>query len=115
MSTVKFIAEQLLDEAKQHTGIDVSLDVGLLEALSRYCDSINEPTAQLTEVGVVGLKNKLKRFLSNNLRMARDIGRHSEILDQKIAGPLVVSGAGRSGTTKLQKLLAASGDFNFLP
>ena len=34
--------------------------------------------------------------------------------EQPIRGPVIVMGTARSGTTKLQKVLAASGDFNFL-
>jgi hypothetical protein len=46
--------------------------------------------------------------------MKRDFARHPEIAEQPIRGPLVIMGVARSGTTKLQKALAASGDFNFL-
>jgi hypothetical protein len=46
--------------------------------------------------------------------MKRDLRRHPEIAEQPVRGPLIVMGTARSGTTKLQKVLAASGDFNFL-
>ena len=46
--------------------------------------------------------------------MQRDFRRHPEIAEQPINGPVIVMGTARSGTTKLQKVLAASGDFNFL-
>jgi hypothetical protein len=46
--------------------------------------------------------------------MQRDFLRHPEIAEQKVNGPLVIMGVARSGTTKLQKLLSQSGDFNFL-
>ena len=46
------------------------------------------------------------------LRAQEWIRRHPEILDERIAAPIVVVGMMRSGTTLLQRLLAADARFN---
>lgn len=51
----------------------------------------------------------------NRLRMQRDFAQHPEIADIQIQNLTFVYGQLRSGTTKIQKLLAASGDFHHLP
>ena len=47
--------------------------------------------------------------------MQRDFARHPEIAEIQITNPTFVYGQLRSGTTKVQKLLTASGDFHYLP
>jgi len=71
--------------------------------------------SQLSEDGARAHQSKLLRLLTNRLRMQRDFARHPEIAEQPLKGPLIVMGMARSGTTKLQKVLAASGYFNWLP
>ena len=61
------------------------------------------------------IEKKLLRLLCNRLRMQRDFAAHPEIADVEIKSPTFVYGQLRSGTTKVQKLLAASGDFLYLP
>jgi hypothetical protein len=70
--------------------------------------------AEIDEEGARAYERKFLRLLANRLRMKRDFQRHPEIAEQPVHGPLVIMGVARSGTTKLQKALAASGDFNFL-
>ena len=48
------------------------------------------------------------RFLVNRLRMQHDINRHPEILQEDISDPIIVIGLGRSGTTKLHKMLSSA-------
>ena len=53
------------------------------------------------------------RLLAHRLRMQRDVRRHPRSPSSRSrAGDR--HGHGAAGTTKLQKVLAASGDFNFL-
>ena len=65
--------------------------------------------------GAKALASRLVRIMSNRLRMQRDYARHPEIGRLKITAPIFVCGSGRTGSTQTQKLLAASGDFNWLP
>lgn len=105
-------AEQLMTRAREVAGVDL-IDEAVIEPLTVLVDALNTE-AQLDAEGARAYEAKFVRLLANRLRMQRDFRAHPEIAEQEIAGPLVVMGVARSGTTKLQKVLAASGDFNFL-
>lgn len=115
MSThrIELSVDQLMARSRKIAGVDI-VDDEIVEPLTILRRSVNEE-AQLDEQGIQAYQDKLLRLLANRLRMKRDFLRHPEIADQPIKGPLVVMGVARSGTTKLQKVLAASGDFNWLP
>ena len=105
-------AEELLSTARDMTGIDL-VDKEAEEPLARLHDSLCTE-AGLSESGALGWQTKLLRLLTNRLYMRRDFAEHPEIADEVVESPLVVFGMPRSGTTKTQKALAASGDFNYL-
>jgi hypothetical protein len=68
--------------------------------------------ADLNAVGVLILRSGIVHSLRMRLRAQEWIRRHPEILDERIAAPIVVVGMMRSGTTLLQRLLAADARFN---
>jgi Sulfotransferase family len=68
--------------------------------------------ADLNAVGVLILRSGIVHSLRMRLRTQEWIRRHPEILDERIAAPIVVVGMMRSGTTLLQRLLAADARFN---
>ncbi|MET0985967.1 MAG: sulfotransferase [Steroidobacteraceae bacterium] len=105
--------EALLAEARSRTGIDI-VDHDALLPLSMLVRSLNSES-QLHPAGAVGMQARLVRILSNRLRMQRDFAAHPEIASEKIQEPVFICGMARTGSTKTQKLLAASGDFNWLP
>lgn len=105
--------DQLMAEARRIAGVDL-VDEAVVEPLAVMHRALCEE-AQLHEQGALWQQKKLLRLLANRLRMQRDFARHPQIADEPIDGPLLVMGMARSGTTKAQKVLAASGDFNFLP
>lgn len=104
--------DDLMARSRALTGVDI-VDGEVFEPLTVLHRALNEE-ACLDDEGARAYERKFIRLLSNRLRMKRDFLEHPEIAEQEIAGPLVVMGVARSGTTKLQKVLAASGDFNFL-
>jgi Sulfotransferase family len=68
-----------------------------------------------TDLNVVGLhiiRSGLVHSLRIRLRTQEWIRRHPEILDEPVAAPIVVVGMMRSGTTLLQRLLAADQRFH---
>lgn len=67
--------------------------------------------AELNAVGVHILRSGVVHSLRMRLRAQEWIRRHPEILDERIAAPVVVVGMMRSGTTLLQRLLAADSRF----
>ncbi|OCB47245.1 sulfotransferase [Mycobacterium malmoense] len=67
--------------------------------------------ADLNAVGVHILRSGIVHSLRMRLRAQEWIRRHPEILDERVAAPIVVVGMMRSGTTLLQRLLAADPRF----
>lgn len=105
--------DQLLAKAREITGIAI-VDHDVFEPLTMMVKSLNEES-NLHAAGAVAMEQRLLRLLCNRLRMQRDFQAHPEIEQQIIKAPIVICGMGRTGSTKLQKLLATSGDFNWLP
>lgn len=105
--------EELLARARESAGVDM-VDEEVVEPLRVLHRSLCDERAQLDAEGARAFEARILRLLANRLRMQRDFDRYPEIAEQPIAGPVVVMGTARTGTTKLQKVLAASGDFNFL-
>ena len=68
--------------------------------------------ADLNAIGVLILRAGLVHSLRMRLRAQEWIRRHPEILEERIAAPIVVVGMMRSGTTLLQRLLAADPRFH---
>ena len=105
-------AESLMKESRNVTRID-RIDQDAIEPLQRLVKSINEES-NLHDKGVVLYHQRLVRILSNRLRMQRDIEAHPEILEEKIEAPVILHGMPRTGSTKSQKILSMSDDFNWL-
>jgi hypothetical protein len=111
---IKSSARQLMAKARELAGIPDIIDGAIEEALERLLQSLNTES-KLSEVGAPAVERRLLRILSNRLRMQRDFVLHPEINAQQIVRPLILAGGARTGSTKLHKLLAAGGDFIFLP
>jgi hypothetical protein len=110
---IELSVDELLARSREVAGVDL-VDDEIVEPLRILHRAYGEE-AQLDAEGARELTLSLVRLLANRLRMQRDFRAHPEIREQPLKGPLVIMGVARSGTTKLQKVLAASGDFNFLP
>ncbi len=68
--------------------------------------------ADLNVVGVHILRSGIVHSLRMRLRAQEWIRRHPDILEERIAAPIIVVGMMRSGTTLLQRLLAADPRFH---
>ncbi len=68
--------------------------------------------ADLNDIGVHILRSGLVHSLRMRLRAQEWIRRHPEIAEEVIVAPIVVVGMMRSGTTLLQRLLAADNRFH---
>ncbi len=111
--SIELSVDELMARSRELTGIEL-VDEEATEPLTVLHRAYGRE-AQLDAEGAREITAKLLRLLSNRLRMKRDYLRHPEIHEQPLNGPLIIMGVARSGTTKLQKVLAASGDFNWLP
>lgn len=106
-------ADELMAEARRVTGIDI-IDDEAAEPLAILLDSHNR-SARFSPDGAVQKRAWFLRMLKNRLRMQRDLAAHPEILDIELLPPLLINAMPRTGSTKAQKMMAATGAFNSLP
>ncbi len=102
--------DMLLDTARQRTGLDDFGDPRFLEPMRVLVDGINRE-ADPNPLGRVLGRISLLRLLEGRLRAQDLFKRHPEILQRSMPEPVVVVGLGRSGTTRLHRLLAADERF----
>src|SRR5262245_25489827 len=110
---IELSVDGLMARSRAIAGVDI-VDEEIVKPLTLLHRGYAEE-AQLSAEGARMHTQNLLRLLANRLRMQRDVQRHPEILEEPLEGPLVIMGVARSGTTKLQKVLASSGDFNWMP
>ena len=106
-------AERLLDEARQESGLDDYGDMAFAEGMGVLVKSVSEEAGLTPEYEAL-LADEIVRVLVNRLRMQDDIRRHPEILDEELLPPIFITSMPRTGSTKLHRMLAATGDFNAL-
>lgn len=70
------------------------------------------PNAGLNDIGTYILRSGIVHSLRMRLRTQEWVRRHPDILAERLAPPIVVVGMMRSGTTLLQRLLAADPRFS---
>ncbi|MET0986796.1 MAG: sulfotransferase [Steroidobacteraceae bacterium] len=107
-------ASELMTRAREQAAITGIDDAPIEEPLQQFLNALNTE-AELSDTGARALENILLLILCNRLRMQRDLRDHPEIDAEKIDRPVILSSGARTGSTKLHKLLAASGDFHYLP
>ena len=96
-------ARTQLSDFGDGTAWRINLDV-LAQAL--------EAEAKLSPLGRVIAHGQLVAHLANRLRAQQLWRTHPEILDQPVTAPIVVLGQMRSGTTRVQRLLACDPQFS---
>jgi Sulfotransferase family len=106
-------AEQLLDDARRDAGLDDYGEMGFAEGLQVLVKSVNEE-AGLKPEREAAVRCELVRVLVNRLRMHDQVARHPEILDEVLLPPIFITSLPRTGSTKVQRMLAATGNFNAL-
>lgn len=80
-------------------------ETGWRERLALLCADL-EDTAALTPLGRTIAHGQLVAALCHRLRFQALWRRHPEIADQPITAPIIIVGQMRSGTTRMQRLLA---------
>ena len=104
--------ERLMAEAARKARLDDFGDESFVEALTVLCRA-QEKEAGLTPLGRVVTHGSLVRALSQRLLALEWLRLHPEIDDIELAPPIVVLGGMRSGTTRLQRLLATDPRLQF--
>lgn len=109
MSVLTFDVDELVSDARRKEGLeDLGDEAGQSswrEPLGVLCEAY--AAADLHDVGRWILRSGLVHSLRQRLRVQAWVGRHPEILDERVEDPIVVVGMMRSGTTLVQRLLAA--------
>jgi NAD(P)-dependent dehydrogenase (short-subunit alcohol dehydrogenase family) len=100
-------ADAMLEAAVAETKLsDYGEDRSFEEGLRVFVDSLNTE-AHLHEMGRVMQSMDIGRILTNRLRFQADLKAHPEIAAEEITAPVVILGLPRTGTSKLQRTLAA--------
>jgi len=100
-----FDEDALLAEARQRTGLEDFGDERFREPLRRLLHSLDRE-ARLSPTGRAMQRARILGSLVVRLRAEAFLARHPEILDERIAAPIVIVGPTRSGTTRLHRMLA---------
>ena len=98
--------DAVLEAAQKGTGLTDFGDQGFKERLRVQLLSVSEDQ-KLNNLGRASIFADCVRYASNRLLFEDLLKRHPEILNEKIANPIIVAGLPRSGTTHLLNLLAS--------
>lgn len=95
----------LIAAAREETGLHDFGDESFREALGILLDAI-EREAGLNPFGRFNARTRIIRSLKNRLWAQACFAAHPEIRERRIAAPIVIVGPHRSGTTRIQRMLA---------
>lgn len=96
----------LLETARLETGLDRFGDESFLPPLRMLLKCL-ETEAQLNQFGRQAQRTRILRSLKNRLWANACFEAYPEMLQRKIVAPIIIVGPARSGTTRLQRMLAA--------
>jgi hypothetical protein len=102
--------EGVLRDARERTGLSDFGDGAFREPLRRLLEGL-EDEADLNAQGRAIQRERIVGFLVTHLQFESYWKRYPEIERERIAAPVVIIGLGRTGTTMLQRLLAANPRF----
>ena len=101
--------KQLIQSARVEAGLSDFGDESFFAPMEKLLDCAARDV-DFHEQGLGSFRFDVVRCLVNRLRMQDDIKRHPEILDEDVSDPIIITGLGRSGTTKLHKMLSTPDD-----
>ncbi|MEJ7935460.1 sulfotransferase [Sphingobium sp. AN558] len=106
-------AETLLQMARERTGLSDFGPDDFREGLEMLVRGVNADVVVRPD-RVDALHENILRLLINRLWFQKDLADHPEILDEVIDAPIIITSLPRTGSTKLHRLLGASGDFQLV-
>jgi len=111
---VRLDKDDLIRKARKTTGLhDLGKDFQD-EPVDRMLRSINEE-ANLNPIGRFITRERLSSLISIRLRAEYFFKKHPEILEQELYPAWIIVGLQRTGTTKLQRLLAVDPNHRVIP
>ena len=105
--------EDLLQTARERTGLSDFGPPDFMEGLRIAVDGINTEV-QVRDDRWDHVRDRFLRVLMNRLWFAKDMTEHPEIAQEEIRDSVVITSMPRTGSTKLHRMLGASGDFQTL-
>ncbi|WP_340317893.1 sulfotransferase family protein [Rhizorhabdus argentea] len=108
-----FAVDDLLATARDRTGLSDFGPDDFLEGLTVLIDGINKSDL-IRDDRRKELGERFLNILVNRLWFAQDLKDHPEIEDEDIGSPVIIASLPRTGSTKLQRVLGSSGDFQVL-
>lgn len=96
----------LMAAAREQTGLERFGDDCFLPGLRALCDSLASD-ASLNAFGRLHMQQSTVAFLKNRLWANACFEAHPEILERQIKAPIIIVGPHRSGTTRLQRMMAS--------
>lgn len=108
-SVVPLDENSLLSHAKANTGLDDFGADDWYEPFQVLIKAFDEES-ELNLMGRLMTRSDVLMYLQARLQIEDTYKRHPEIEDEQIVKPLYIIGQGRSGTTLMQKVLAADPD-----
>lgn len=109
-----FNVEELLASARARTGLADFGPADFREGLEVFVNCLNAQ-GEIGEQSWDHVHERLLRLLMNRLWFAKDMTEHPEIADEDVGYPVVIAALPRTGSTKLHRMLGASGDFQTMP
>lgn len=94
-----------MEQAERLTGHTDWGDLAFLKGLEAYCNTVNND-AQIRSAIVPELREQILYLLGQRLQLYRDRSTYSEIPEQEIARPVIITGLPRTGSTLLHGLMA---------
>jgi hypothetical protein len=106
--------DTLIAAAVAETGLDDFGPDDFAPRLHVLCRSLREE-ARLNDAGVLAQAVLVTGLLRNRLLLEDLVGRHPEILDERVEKPIVICGLPRTGTTHLHNLMSSDPALRSLP
>jgi hypothetical protein len=106
--------DALMGAAAVETGLDDFGPDDFVPRLHVLCRSLREE-ARLNDAGVLAQAVLVTGLLRNRLLLEDLVGRHPEILDERVERPIVICGLPRTGTTHLHNLMSSDPALRSLP
>jgi hypothetical protein len=108
-----FSTEALLNAARQQTGLTDFGPPDFMEGFTTFIASINAQ-GEISDRHRQEFRKRMLRHLMNRLWFAADLAAHPEILDEDVGSPVIILSLPRTASTKLHRMLGATGDFHTL-
>ncbi|HMC39902.1 MAG TPA: sulfotransferase [Acidimicrobiales bacterium] len=113
-AALELVPDALMAAAVAQTGLNDFGAMDFVERLEVLCRALRTE-AGLSPAGVMAQHSLLTGLLRNRLLIEERIRRHPEILEIRIARPIVICGLPRTGTTHLHNLMSADPALRSLP